>query len=307
MRKGASPAQRAGAEREERAPTNGSRESAPLHQYKCSATTSTGHFNGNQHSPRYGPLNPTRPNKIQTFPFQRLLNPDTIRPGEGAQPMRINPKIHPHLRTITRPFPMSPVSNHEHLGHYMIAFREITTFFSKTMIAFREITTFFTKTMIAFREKPHFHPSILTKTRKKSVLSRIFSKKRLQVQRVRRHVQLARRRARLRLLPVDIKLDAIVVRVAQGQGFGHAMIRSAHPAARRWRSAAEAAGRVLSCWGRGWRHDRVQQPAPERPRRLSSARCSGQCDDGNWRSRQQRETRQCCRSGRVSVKPRMSR
>jgi hypothetical protein len=36
------------------------------------------------------------------------------------------------------------------------------------MIAFREITTFFSKTMITFREKPHFHPSIPTKTRKKS-------------------------------------------------------------------------------------------------------------------------------------------
>ncbi len=69
--------------------------------------------------------------------------------------MIIIPQIFPQSRTITHPCPTRPMSNHEHLGQNMIAFRGITTFFSKTMIAFREITTFFSKTMIAFRRKPH--------------------------------------------------------------------------------------------------------------------------------------------------------
>ncbi len=68
--------------------------------------------------------------------------------------MPIIPKIFPQSRTITRHSPAPAIQNHEHLG--------------QNMIAFREITTFFTKTMITFREKPHFHPSIPTKTRKKS-------------------------------------------------------------------------------------------------------------------------------------------
>ncbi len=60
--------------------------------------------------------------------------------------------IFPQSRTIAHPFLTTPMSNHEHLG--------------QNMIAFRETTTFFTKTMIAFRRKPHIHPSIPTKARK---------------------------------------------------------------------------------------------------------------------------------------------
>ncbi len=60
-------------------------------------------------------------------------------------------KIFPQLRTISHPVP--PLQTHEHLGHNMIAFREITTFSSKTMIAFSGKT-------------PTFTPSIPTETRK---------------------------------------------------------------------------------------------------------------------------------------------
>ncbi len=121
---------------------------APL--YPLPSTLSTTPASANPTKPK----RPKCPNTLQTFPVQPLLKTDTMRPGEGDSPMHITiPRIFPQLRTIARPFPMSPVSNHEHLG--------------PTMIAFREITTFFRKTMIAFRRKPHFHPSILTKPRKK--------------------------------------------------------------------------------------------------------------------------------------------
>ncbi len=58
--------------------------------------------------------------------------------------MPIIPKTFPQSRIIARHFALPPMSNHEHLG--------------PTMIAFRGITPFFSKTMIAFRRKPHFHP-----------------------------------------------------------------------------------------------------------------------------------------------------
>ncbi len=109
-----------------------------LHPLHCFVFQSPRHHRHHRHHPKC-------PNKIQTFPFQALLKTDTIRPGEGAAPMPITPKIFPQSRTITHPHPSPAIRNsHEHLG--------------PTMIAFREITTFFSKTMIAFREKPHFSP-----------------------------------------------------------------------------------------------------------------------------------------------------
>ncbi len=92
------------------------------------------------------------------FPCNPPLKAHTMRPGEGAPPMPITHQTFPQSRIIPHiphiPHPNTALTNDEHLG--------------PTMIAFREITTFFSKTMIAFREKPHFHPSIPTKTRKKS-------------------------------------------------------------------------------------------------------------------------------------------